>query len=431
MAGGKGSESTLRIKTPVLPPGAIRLRIVSGPDSGQETLVLPDMKRVTLGTRPESEVPLTDPTVSRRHAEIVVENDRYLLRDLGSTNGTYVDNVRVEQAYVEPDSVIRVGRSEIRLLTSEVSDTASGFEGLYGQGPVMKQVFELIEKVAASPLIVLIAGETGTGKELVARAIHRRSSRSAGPFTVVDCSAIPENLMESELFGHERGAFTGASSSRKGAFELADGGTLFLDEVGELGPQLQPKLLRVLERQEIKRVGASRPTQVDVRVLAATNRNLKKEVKEGAFREDLYYRLSVLEVSLPRLRDRQDDIPLLVGHFMKQSVAGSNKRISPAAMELLTSYEWPGNVRQLRNVIERALLMCEGNEILTEVLRPLLPAPVSSNTGAFPREASLTDIEKKAIESALRASRGNKTAAAKRLGIAYSTLYEKIKKYGL
>ena len=265
----------------------------------------------------------------------------------------------------------------------------------------------------------------------MARAIHRRSSRSAGPFTVVDCSAIPENLMESELFGHERGAFTGASSSRKGAFELADGGTLFLDEVGELNLQLQPKLLRVLERQEIKRVGSSRPTQVDVRVLAATNRNLKKDVKQGAFREDLFYRLSVLEVSLPRLRDRQDDIPLLTRHFMKQSVAGSNKRISDAAMKMLTDYEWPGNVRQLRNVIERALLLCERDEITPELLQPLLPAPVTTNTDSYPQEASLTDIERKAIESALKATRGNKTTAAKRLGIAYSTLYEKMKKYGL
>ncbi|HSP07923.1 MAG TPA: FHA domain-containing protein, partial [Acidobacteriota bacterium] len=225
IAGGKGADSTLRIKTPMSPRGAIRMRVVSGPDMGRETLVPPDMKRIAIGTRSESEVPLTDPTVSRRHAEIIPEKDRYLLRDLGSTNGTYIDNVRVEQAYVEPDSVIRVGRTEIRLLTSESGDATFGFEGLYGHSPVMMQVFELIEKVAASPLIVLIAGETGTGKELVARAIHRRSSRSAGPFTVVDCSAIPENLMESELFGHERGSFTGASSSRKGAFEVADRGT--------------------------------------------------------------------------------------------------------------------------------------------------------------------------------------------------------------
>lgn len=424
-------ESTLRIKTPAVASGVVRLRIVSGPDAGKEALVLPEMKSVTFGTLPESVVPLTDPTVSRRHAEIVVEKDRYLLRDLGSTNGTYVDNVRVEQAYVEPDSVIRVGRSEIRLLPAEGEIPASGFEGLYGHSEVMKQVFDLIEKVANSPLIVLITGETGTGKELVARAIHRRSGRSAGPFTIVDCSAIPENLMESELFGHERGAFTGATSSRKGAFELADRGTLFLDEVGELNPQLQPKLLRVLERQEIKRLGSSRSIQVNVRVLAATNRDLKEEVRDGRFREDLYYRLSVLEIPLPRLRERPEDIPLLAGHFVKQSVAGNNKRISAGAMDALKNYEWPGNVRQLRNVVERTLLMCDGEEIPAETLKPLLPVSLRSMAESFPQDVSLTDIEKKAIQDALKSSKGNKTVAAKRLGIAYSTLYEKMKKYGL
>src|SRR5262245_40623949 len=279
-------DSTLRIKTPVYSPGSYRLKLVSGPDRGKEISIPVSQQEVSIGTLAECNLSLTDPTVSRRHAQIVFQQSRFLLKDLGSTNGTFVDNVRVEQAYLEPDSVIRVGRTEIRLETLEGGPPTAGFEGLYGKSDRINQVFDMIERVAHSELTVLITGETGTGKELVARAIHRRSSRGSGPFTVVDCTAIPENLLESELFGHERGAFTGATSARKGAFELGDNGTIFLDEIGELNPSLQPKLLRVLERQEIKRLGGSKTQPVNIRLLAATNRDLKKEVTSGAFRED-------------------------------------------------------------------------------------------------------------------------------------------------
>lgn len=288
----------------------------------------------------------------------------------------------------------------------------------------------MIQKVANTPLTVLISGETGTGKELVARGIHAKSPRVSAPFVVVDCGTIPEHLMESELFGHERGAFTGATALRKGAFEQANGGTIFLDEIGELNVALQPKLLRILEGQEIKRLGSSSsPIRIDTRVIAATNRNLKQEVKEGRFREDLYYRLSVIEIPLPSLREHKEDIPLLVEHFLKQTAKkGPTKHFTDDALNILTEYGWPGNVRQLRNLIERVALMADGDTVEPKNLMALLPI---SGKDPISMGKSLAEIEKSAIQYALKSSGGNKAAAAKTLGIAYSTLYEKLKKYDL
>jgi DNA-binding NtrC family response regulator len=279
---------------------------------------------------------------------------------------------------------------------------------------------------------VLIQGETGSGKELAARAIHDHSRVKGGPFVVFDCGAVAPNLIESELFGHEKGAFTDAVKSRQGAFELADGGTLFLDEIGELIPALQPKLLRALDQQEVKRVGADQAVKVNVRVVAATNRDLEKEVRAGRFREDLFYRLSAVTVSLLPLRKHKEDIEPIAEQLLTRISADTGKRLeglSPEAAEALRAYPWPGNVRELKNVLGRAAALSDGSRIAVKDL--FLSQGKKTDTLEGLSGKTLEEIEKAAIHATLKSVAGNKTEAAKVLGIAYSTLYEKMKKYGM
>jgi two-component system response regulator HydG len=281
-------------------------------------------------------------------------------------------------------------------------------------------------------MTILIQGETGTGKEVAARAIHEHSRRADGPFVVFDCGAVAPNLIESELFGHEKGAFTDAVKSRQGAFELANGGTLLLDEIGELSPALQPKLLRALDQREVKRVGADRAVTVDVRVVAATNRELDKEVKAGRFREDLFYRLSAVSVFIPPLRKRREDIETIAGHLLKGISSEAGKKITglaPEAAEALRAYPWPGNVRELKNVLARAAALSSGSRIEAKDL--FLSQGKRTTTIHGLSGKTLEEIEKAAIHATLKSTSGNKTEAAKALGIAYSTLYEKMKKYGM
>jgi len=351
-----------------------RLVVVSGPDRGLERDVV--TTRLSIGTADTNDLILNDPMVSRRHCEIVVQADRYLLRDLGSTNGTSVGGTSVVEAFLTPGARIGLGQTEIvfqpkkkwvKLAISE----ADHFGDLYGKSPPMREVFGLLERVVKTDLSVIIIGETGTGKELVARALHDHGSRAGKPFVVVDCGAVSENLIESELFGHERGAFTGADRARAGAFELAHTGTIFLDEIGELPTELQPKLLRALERREVKRLGAPRPIEVDVRVLAATNRDLRAEVARGTFREDLYYRLAEVAVALPPLRDRREDIPVIAERFLAETAARAGAgagRITPSALQALQQRDWPGNVRELRNVLRRAAVLARADVIEPEDL---------------------------------------------------------------
>ncbi|MEL6349392.1 MAG: sigma 54-interacting transcriptional regulator, partial [Myxococcota bacterium] len=320
------------------------------------------------------------PTVSRRHAEIVRTPMGMLLRDLKSTNGTFVGPVRIKEVFLGPETRFKVGRTEMLLTQQdEVIDITPveevSFEGMVATSVAMRQVFGVLQRVAPTNLTVLITGETGTGKELASRAVHARSSRSSGPFVVFDCGAAPDNLIESELFGHRRGAFTGAVGERPGVFELAHGGTIFIDEIGELPVELQPKLLRVLEQREVRRLGDSRPKPVDVRVVAATNRALRDAVDRGTFREDLYYRLAVVEVHLPPLRDRRGDFPLLIHHMLQSANYNPGVRfVSEAVLSIFQSYHWPGNIRELKNCIVRALPFCDGDQItldaLPESLRP-------------------------------------------------------------
>jgi hypothetical protein len=318
-------------------PGNLRIRrcrltVVAGPDTGLAGEFEANVIRV--GARRGADLVLTDGKVSRTHFEIRLDARGYRLRDLESTNGTYVGGLRVNDVYVQPGASIYVGDSRLRFdpLDDSVEvalSRADRFGGLVGRSLVMRELFARLAAVAPTDATVLVTGETGTGKELVAEAIHEHSARKGGPFVVLDCGAIPPNLMESETFGHERGAFTGATAVHAGAFERANGGTLFLDEIGELPLEMQPKLLRALERREIRRVGGARVMQVNIRVVAATNRDLAVEVNKGRFREDLYYRLAVAHLAVPPLRERREDIPLLVEHILASLPEGRERGPRP------------------------------------------------------------------------------------------------------
>ncbi|HVJ21833.1 MAG TPA: sigma 54-interacting transcriptional regulator, partial [Polyangiaceae bacterium] len=343
-------QSTLELPT-------IELGVVAGPDRGLRRKLDPTGLRI--GTSPAAQLRLQDATVSRMHCEIRIVDGRVRIIDLGSTNGVLLDGVRVYDAELAPGSNIQLGSTKLQVdpgdgsIAIELSPRHS-FGEVLGASIEMRRLFTVLEKAAASDATILIQGETGVGKELVARAIHESSKRSHGPFVVVDCGAIAENLIESELFGHVRGAFSGAVSDRRGLFEEADGGTLFLDEIGELPASLQPRLLRVIESREVRRVGSNQNRRVDVRFLAATHRPLAEHVNDGTFREDLYYRIAVVEAQIPALRARRDDILLLAEHFFRR-YAGEKETLPTELRSSLTSRAWPGNVRELRNFIERSV----------------------------------------------------------------------------
>ena len=317
-------------------------------------------------------------------------------------------------------------------------------QNIIGTSPPMKALLDMVAMVAPSEATVLITGESGTGKELVARSIHYNSGRRTAPFVIVNCAALAETLLESELFGHERGAFTGADKRREGRFRQADGGTLFLDEIGETSPGMQAKLLRVLQEREIQRVGGDETLTVDVRILAATNRDLENEVQQGKFREDLFYRLNVVTVEIPPLKARHEDIPLLAQHFLKRFAARNRKAVkgfTPQAMDLLLKHDWPGNVRELENAVERAVILLSGDYITDRELPLSITQNVTRNStepiavkdaGGLPTGAqSLADVEKDVILATLSETGGNKSETARRLGINRKTLHLKLKRYGL
>ncbi|HSO00645.1 MAG TPA: sigma 54-interacting transcriptional regulator, partial [Candidatus Nanopelagicales bacterium] len=346
----------------VLRSHKVRIDIVRGPDAGL-SVELPGPE-ARIGSGKDCDFVLRDPTVSRLHLRLRIEGDAIRVMDEGSRNGTTVDGVRIRDAYARPDSSIDIGGSSLRLrmlreLVELPLSSNDRFGQLLGSSVAMRRVFSLLERFAPTDTTLLIEGETGTGKELVARGVHTTSHRARAPFIVFDCSAVSATLIESELFGHERGAFTDARQERKGRFEAAHGGTLFLDEIGELPLELQPKLLRALENREIYRVGSNEARRVDVRIVAATNRCLTREVDRGRFREDLYYRLSVAPIRLPPLRARAEDIPMLVRSFEQAwRDAGKNPApLSDAALSLLKAQSWPGNVRELRNKVDMMLAL--------------------------------------------------------------------------
>ncbi|MBP6629273.1 MAG: sigma 54-dependent Fis family transcriptional regulator [Kofleriaceae bacterium] len=362
-------------------------------------------EEVRIGSMEDNELVIRDDTVSRYHCKIVQEESGYVLVDLRSTNGTFVNKVRVREAFLKPGCTIGVGQSQLRFNALEqavhiVPSQAQQCGYLIGGNAKMREIYAILEKIAPTATTVIIEGETGTGKEVVAQTIHTLSTRRTGELVVFDCGAVPPNLIESELFGHEKGSFTGAMMTRAGLFEQADGGTIFLDELGELPIDLQPKLLRALEGREVRRVGSGKAIKVDVRIIAATNRDLEEEVRAGRFRQDLFYRLSVVRLRMPALRERADDIPLLVGHFLRSGhynklPAGGQrvKQVGRDAMTALQAYPWPGNVRELVNVIERAVSFCDGDTLsvadLPDYVRTAkAPAPRPSTARGESRRAA-------------------------------------------
>ena len=422
------------------PAGTLAL-ILSGNHKGTSKVV---GGRLTVGKAADNDLVLTDDTVSRHHCEIVRAPDGLHVRDLESTNGTKVDGTRIREAMVTPGSVLKVGEVEIQFRPSVqkvevLPSEKTSFGPAYGQSLAMRTIFGVLERIAPTDATVLLEGETGTGKDVLARAIHQSSNRSTKPFLVVDCGAVTYSLIESELFGHERGAFTGAVSTRQGAFELADGGTVFLDEIGELPIDVQPKLLRVLETREFRRVGGNRPMQSNVRVIAATKRDLQREVGTGKFREDLYFRLAVVPVTVPPLRARRDDIPMLVNNMMRAS-AGDTISVPPDTMQSLVAHEWPGNVRELRNVLERSVYMAQatGSNELGVVT---LPTAHGANDAAFHFEPDKSyretrakydgEFERRYVKWLLGRHSGNISAAAREAKMDRKHLHDMAKKHGL
>lgn len=373
----------------------VLLRVKDGPDQGtQLRLARP---RITVGRSAVNDLTLIDSSVSGTHLELSLsDKEGVLVRDLGSTNGTKVNGVRIKEAWIEPGTTIALGKTVIVFMSADqvavpVSDQEQ-YGALWGASLAMRELFATLEKIAATNMSVQIHGETGTGKELVARALHDESDRADKPFVVLDCGSMPRDLAEAAIFGHRRGSFTGAVSDRAGAFEEANGGTLFLDEIGELPLDLQPKLLRVLDRHEVQRIGEHTTRKIDVRVICATHRDLRKMVGQGTFREDLYFRLSVMSVELPPLRDRGDDVILLAERFLSDFNRRQSRQLvlGDQAKAALVSEPWQGNVRQLRNCIERAAYLAN-----TDIVQPVdlhlgRRGEVALPTSA-PREESQTE----------------------------------------
>jgi len=365
---------------------------------------------LAVGSDPDNDIVLDDKYVSATHARLELDDGVLTVRDLDSTNGTFIDDTKITEAPLLPGHAMRAGKTILELRAEDAHERigpirSDRFSGMLGKSHAMRRIFSLVEKVAPSEATVMVSGETGTGKELVARALHALSGRAEGPFLAVNCSAISRELMESELFGHERGAFTGAVQQRAGVFELADGGTLFLDEIGDLAVDLQPKLLRVLEDGTFTRVGGAESLRTDVRVVAATNRDLAQAVKEGLFRKDLFFRLKVVSIDLPPLRDRGEDLRLLTDHFVETETrkrgAGRPPELTAEALRRLEQYPWPGNVRELKNVIAGAFLAASSPDRIDAADIDL---PGESLVSEGPGAMTLAQAEKEAIVRALKAS---------------------------
>jgi two-component system, NtrC family, response regulator HydG len=386
---------------------------------------------VLIGHHAACDVAVADPYVSRRHCKLAVEGGQLKLIDLGSTNGVFVGNARITQVSMPPQGAFRIGHSlvEYRLVsaTEDLSPSrATQLGKLVGQSKAMRELFALIDRVAPSDATVLITGESGTGKEVAARELHRLSERQRGPFIAVNCGAIPASLIESHLFGHERGAFTGAVDRLPGLIEQAKGGTLFLDEIGEMPLELQTRLLRVLEERRVRRVGGQEEIAIDFRLIAATNRDLQRMVREGRFREDLFFRLHVVPMAIPPLRERRQDIGLLAAHLLAEMAPPDrHPTFTDAALTALAKQPWPGNARELKHAIERSLLLA-GKDVL-DVDDLQLTRVETRTDGCGP----LREQERSFLQDALRKCKGNLSHTAQKLGIARTTLQAKVKRYGI
>ena len=399
----------------------------------REFLLTPD-RPFNGGVGEDNDLVLSDPFVSTYHFRVTRRDDRWFLTDLDSTNGTQVNGLRVREAELPNPATIKVGQGVLEFRIDPASEEAGEphpgkAHGMVGNSLGLRRVFTLVERLADAREPVLIFGDSGSGKELVARALHDSSSRKRGPFLALNCGALTHTLIESELFGHVKGTFTGATSDKPGAFEAASRGTLFLDEIGELPLDLQPKLLRVLESSTVRRVGGTEEVPVQTRIVAATHRNLEALVEQGLFREDLFHRLFVLTVRIPPLSERPEDILPLARHFIR-SHAPRTVELEPSAERALETYAWPGNVRELRNVIVRALLMGDGRAIGIADLQFSRDA-FSSPKNARRSVRDHDEEERRRILEVLEQTRGNRSEAARLLGISKSTFHDRVKRYGI
>jgi DNA-binding NtrC family response regulator len=414
-----------------------RLEVIAGPDAGlARTFGAPVLQIGRAG----ADLALGDRRVSALHAEIRVEDGGYRLRDLGSTNGTYVWGMRVVEVFIAPGAVINVGESAVRFVPLADSvelrlwqETRMG--GLLGKSPGMRRLFEMIDRVAGSDTTVLIGGETGTGKELVAEAIHERSPRAQGPFVVLDCGAVPGPSFEDHLFGHEAGAFTGAVRSATGVFESAHGGTLFLDEIGELPMEVQPKLLRAVETGCVRPVGSLRNVECDVRLVAATNRDLPAAVNHDTFRADLFYRVAVARLHVPPLRERREDIELLIEHFLDTLPGGRRAPLPDGFLDWARKHPWPGNVRELKNAVERAIVTRAHPEAAGE--------PLDDGAGGRALEVDVSvpfkeakrrlvdEFDRRYVRALLDLHGGNISAVARVAGLDRMSIYKMLQRLGI
>jgi DNA-binding NtrC family response regulator len=418
--------------------GALRERkyravVAGGPDQGKST---PIDGTVTIGSDPDASLMLKDETVSRYHLELQARAEGVRVRDLQSTNGTFVSGARVDELFVVEETTLRVGKTVLRIVLEE-SDVetqaydAPTFGRAAGTTAAMRKLFGVLQRVAATDSTVMLLGETGTGKEMLAHAVHDASPRAKGPMVVFDCGAVAPSLLESELFGHAKGAFTGAVARRDGAFVQASGGTLFLDEVAELPLELQPKLLRALENRRVKPVGADKETEVDIRVIAATHRDLDAEVKAGRLRQDLFFRLAVVVVRVPPLRERREDIPVLVRHFLS-TLGRPDFELSPELLSRLMEHPWPGNARELRNVVERALVAKDDDPLIGSTVQS---GPAKGDLTQLPfkeaKEQLIESFSREYVQALLERCGGNISEVARTAGIARNWVHHLVTKYNL
>ncbi|MCA9689124.1 MAG: sigma 54-interacting transcriptional regulator, partial [Myxococcales bacterium] len=418
-----------------------RLLVLTGELRGREFEVVQDTVR--LGKSRQSNIVLPDESVSRAHAEVRREGDSYRVVDLQSTNGTFVGGARVSDAFLQPGDVLALGKVQLRFMPRDsrielLPSTREQFGPVHGRSLAMRKIFGVLERVAEADATILLEGETGTGKDLIARAIHAVSPRKDNPFVVVDCGGVAASQIESELFGHEPGGVPGATQQRKGAFELAHEGTLFLDDVAELPIDLQPKVLRAIENGTIRRVGGYDEIDVDVRIIAATHRSLREQVAAGEFREDLYFNLAVVSVQVPPLRDRRDDIPMLIDLFSRRLPAGMWNAPGPEAMARLVGYDWPGNVRELRNVVERSAYLSPDGVI--DLIKPgARPRPNRDEALTFDPTLTFREQKERAVELfeeaylawLLQRSEGNISRAAREADMDRKYLHKLLRRYGI
>jgi DNA-binding NtrC family response regulator len=414
------------------------LTVIEGPDAGASLRA--QVSEVSIGTAPGNDLLLTDPTVSRHHFSITATPDGFLVRDLGSSNGTWAGRVRLQQGYVDDGTRVRIGRTTLRVdqIDEDICEALSpedGFGTLLGASSAMRRIFAALPRIAQSGSTVLLEGETGTGKGVLSAAIHDASARASHPFVVLDCTAIAPSLIESELFGHVKGAFTGAASDRAGAFEQASGGTIFIDEIGELPLDMQPKLLRALEERTVKRVGGNQRLKIDARVIAATNRDLRTEVNRGAFRADLYYRLNVVRVHIPPLRERTGDVERLARHFYGELVP--DRPISNELLDTFCRQAWPGNVRELRAAVERAVLF-DDPALMALGGEPAQGAEMDAGEGFDPRvpfrvakQRASDRWDQRYIRELFAHAKGNISEASRIARMDRSHLRSLLRKYGV